>query len=72
MDNNLKILCGSLIVESNKSKDNKIKLLNFVKEADDLQLKTLLLDSKILEKDKIIKDDINKRFEKSEYNRKKN
>jgi len=59
-----KIFAGNMIVESKNTKEVKIQLLNFVKEADESQVKAFILNgtimSNISEDDK---KDINSKFE---------
>jgi len=60
----LKFLTGYIVTESDLSKDSKIQLLNFIqKEADDHQLKALLLDGKIISLDEQSKQIVDDRFE---------
>jgi len=63
--NHLRIIAGAIVTESKLSKGAKLQLLKFIqKEATETQLKSLLLDGKILTKiDKQTKNIINSRFE---------
>lgn len=61
----LSIICAGTIIESNLPKESKLQMLTFIKEeASETQLKTLLMDSKIVSNiDEITEEIINDRFE---------
>lgn len=61
--NTLKILAGEFIIESKVKKDAKLQLVRFVKnEADESQLKSLILDGEITTLSKQAKAVLNDRF----------
>lgn len=67
--NNLKIFTASVVSETSLSKESKLKLFEFIqKEASDVQLKSLLLDGKIVEVDELSEEIVNERFNLSPYN----
>lgn len=68
MDKQLRLIAGSIVVESKLSKGAKLQLLNFIQnEATDIQVKALLLDGKILTRiDEQTEEIINDRFKVSE------
>jgi DNA-binding TFAR19-related protein (PDSD5 family) len=59
-----KIFAGNMIVESDNTKELKIQLLNFVKDAAESQVKSFILNGTIREniKEDEVKD-INEQFE---------
>jgi len=67
--NKLKITCGEIIVSAKLTKESKLQLLNFVQvEADEHQLKALLLDGEIIVKaDDEAKEIIDQRFSQSKF-----
>jgi hypothetical protein len=66
MLNEYKIFAGNMIVESDNTKELKMQLLNFVKDAAEPQVKNFILNGTIIEsiKDSEIKI-INEQFEKA-------
>jgi len=62
MLNEYKIFAGNMIVESDNTKELKIQLLNFVKEADELQVKNFILNGTVTED---VKEDEIKDFDKT-------
>ena len=70
MDKNLRLLAGSIIVESKLSRSAKQQLLNFIKEeASDVQIKVLLMDGKITQLDKDAENIANERFKNSKFSK---
>ena len=67
--NKLKITCGEIIVKAKLTKESKLQFLNFIQtEADEHQLKALLLDGEITAKaDDETKEIINQRFKVSKF-----
>lgn len=69
MDKQLRLLAGSVIVESKLSKPAKQQLLAFIKEdATDAQVKALLMDGKIVKLDEQAEQIVNERFEAHHLN----
>lgn len=62
----LQLVSMALIEESNKSKLSKLQLLNFIMEASELQLKSFILDEKIVTIDEHCEEIITNRFKISE------
>lgn len=67
--NKLKITCGEIVVSAKLTKESKLQLLNFVQvEADEHQLKALLLDGEIIVKSNDeSKEIIDQRFSQSKF-----
>ena len=67
--NKLKITCGEIVVSAKLTKESKLQLLNFVQvEANEHQLKALLLDGEIIAKaDDESKEIIDQRFSQSKF-----
>jgi hypothetical protein len=64
--NDLKILSGAMIWESSLPKNAKIQLIRFIKEANEAQLKALVLDGTIIPSsklDEITRQVIDERFD---------
>jgi len=61
MLNSYKIFAGNMIIESDNTKELKNQLLNFVKEADESQVKNFILHGTVVEN---IKEDEVKDFDK--------
>jgi hypothetical protein len=64
--NDLKILSGAMIWESSLPKNAKIQLIRFIKEANETQLKALVLDGTIIPSsklDEITREVIDERFD---------
>jgi len=69
MSNKLRILAGSIVVESTISKEAKLQMLNFIQnEATDVQIKALLLDGEIVSLDEQAEEIVNARFKNSNIN----
>lgn len=66
MDKKLRLIAGQIVVESKMSKSAKIQLLNFIKEASDIQIKSFILNKKIIKLDEQSEQIVNERFEISE------
>ena len=67
MDKILRIIAAEIVIESKLSKASKIQLLNFIKEeASDAQVKSLLMDGKIVKLDEEAEQIVNDRFAVSE------
>lgn len=62
--NDLKLFAGNTITESDMSTESKKQMLQFIiKEANEAQLKSIVLDKKIVTLDEGVKDVINARFD---------
>jgi len=59
----LKLMASDIIIESEYPKSTKKQLLNFLKEADEVKIKSLILDGKIEEIAEDAIDIVNKRFD---------
>lgn len=67
MDKQLRMMAGSIIMDSDLSNSAKLQMLNFIKEeASDAQVKALLMDGKIVKLDEQSEQIVNDRFEVSE------
>ncbi len=63
MNNKLKIIAGSIVVESKLGKSAKQQLLNFIqKEVTEVQLKSFILDGEIVVLDEQSECIVNDRF----------
>jgi len=58
----LRLFLGKRVVESKMTKDSKIQMLKFVKEAEEYQLMALALDGKIVTLDEQAQDIVKDRF----------
>lgn len=61
-ENELKLYCLNIVADSKLSKLAKLQMLNFIKEASEVQLKALVLDGKIVTIDEQSEKIINDRF----------
>ena len=65
----LKLVCGTIVFESNLSKAAKLQLFTWIKEeASDAQIKAFLLDGKITHLDEQAEEIVNARFEQHPLN----
>jgi len=66
MDKQLRLTAAEVVVNSKLSKAAKFQMLNFIKEqATDAQVKSLLMDGKIVHLDKQAEEIVNERFKVS-------
>ena len=64
MNKKLRLVAAFKVLESTRSKSSKVKLLDFITEkASDIQVKSFLMDGKILKLDEMAEDIVNDRFE---------
>ena len=67
MDKQLRLIAGTIVVESKLSSSAKLQLLNFIKEeASDAQIKALLMDGEIQNLDEQAEQIVEQRWELSE------
>jgi len=66
MDKQLRLLAAQIVYESELTKLAKLQMLNYIKEATDVQIKALLMDGEIVKVDEESETVINDRFEVSE------
>ena len=65
----LKIMAGTIVIESKLSKAAKLQMINFLeKEATDAQVKALLMDGKIVALDEQAEEIVNARFKNHSLN----
>jgi len=61
----LKLVCAGCVMNSALTNSAKIQMLEFIKESKDVQLKSLLLDGKIINIDEQAEEIVNDRFKAS-------